>query len=384
MAQRPLTVLYVISALPKLGPVNVLEGIIRHLDCGRIRPVIVCLRGRAADGHDAVFAALGVETHYLNRTHWQLELRTADVARRVEGIARRVGAELIHTHGYHPDLIGARLRLGLPRVSTQHNLSDEDFSYAKGRLLGGYMHRRLWRALGSYEVLVGITEEVSRYAKRHAPGVETRTILNGVDTELFAPMAPGERTAIRHTLGITPEAYVWLMCGGLNGRKDPTLVISAFISAYAAGTLPRESHLILIGAGPLMDSCRALARGMEERVHLLGFQSDAHRYVGAADCLITASHSEGFGLNVAEALVSGLSVIASDLAVFAELFAFSPSQAIQTFARGDHHALCQALARAPLAVPTEEETQAFRSGLSAQRMSTEYTELYERLANPSS
>ncbi len=357
-----------------------LEGIIRHLDRSSIRPVILCLRSRATDGNDETFASMGVGLHYLDCSLWTLELCNGAVARRVETLVRKVGADIIHTHGYHPDLIGASLSTNVPLISTQHNISIEDYVYAKGRTLGKYMHRRLTQTLRRFGTIVGITDAVSQYIRGLGISVETRTILNGVDTACFTTHSPEIRTAIRTELGIDPNAYTWIMCGSLSQRKDPLLVISAFISLLGSGGIPADSHLILVGKGPLLEECQALARGLEHRIHLMGFRPDAERYMSASDCLITASHSEGFGLNVAEALSSARAIIASDLPVFKELFAICPSEAIHTFPCGDHHALCRAMQASLGQTLSEANAEVYRMELSAERMSLRYAELYQELA----
>lgn len=373
-------VVHVINALTRVGPVQVLEQIIRHSP-PQYRAVVVCLRHPDPAGHDAVLADLGVRIHYLHYSLPRLEFATRRVADAVAHYARLEGAHLIHTHGYHPDLLVAYLRDRFICTSTQHNISLEDFTYGKGAWLGRYMHQRLWRSLASAHHVVGITEHVRLYAQSHLPSrVATSTILNGVDTSLYTPASEVQKIEARQCLGIAESSFVWLVCGSLSERKDPQAVIRAFLSLLASGSIPEEACLVFIGAGPLYEQCRSMSLGLEHRIRIEGFRSDVHRYIQAADCLVSASHSEGFGLNVAEALASGLGLIATDLPPHRELLLDHPDLLAFLFPVGDTEVLARLMVRSLSAPRLEHSTlEQLRTHLSARRMATAYASLYDRL-----
>lgn len=374
----PTPILYIINSLPRLGPVNVLEGIIRHIDRELYAPNILCLRSSDSQGNEEVFRKLGVSIHHFNASLWELELFTGRVADRASVLAREVNAALIHTHGYHPDLVASRMRGGYKRVSTQHNISLEDFTFSKGKCLGRYMHLRLWRALGQFDTLVGISQHVTEYAESLATR-STATVLNGVDTDKFAPVTQRERINLRESLGIEPDAYIWCMCGCLSNGKDPLLVIRAFVTLVAERAIPSNSHLVILGRGALEGQCRLLIKGLEDRVHLLGFTPEAHRYVAMSDCLVTASHSEGFGLNVAEALCCGIPVIATNLPPFREILAHIQDLELSLFSVGDSYELANQMLKTMNRRLSEEQTAQARGALSAERMSRDYMLLYDSL-----
>lgn len=376
---NPLRILYVINALDRQGPVNVLEGIIAGIDQAHHQVHILCLRGRARDGNDEVFARLGARLHYLGHSLAWLELMTCRVAHSVDQLVRELSIDLVHTHGYHADLVGSKLRSRVVSLSTQHNISLEDFVYGKGRLVGRYMHARLWRALRRYDAIAGISDYVSRYARGEAPDVPCYTVLNGVETARYRPLGAEVRRAFRAELGISDSAYVWIVCGSLSERKDPMLVVRAFLSLLSSGE-GGDIHLILVGRGVLEAQCRQAIRGVEDRVHLLGHRSDVEVCLAGSDCLVSASHSEGFGLMVAEALCSGLAVVVSNLPVFREVLLGSPLLGEQLFEVGDSHGLLRAMtlvrALSPVA-PLDEEC---RYRLSSARMSADYAHLYKTLS----
>ncbi len=377
-------VLYIVNALKRVGPINVLEGLIKELDQKRFKPIIVCLRGEDLKGNDEVFRDLGAKIYYLDRSLIELELATITAVNMVRKIAQEEGVRLVHSHGYHADLVCSYLsKKKYKKISTQHNISGEDFTYSKGGLIGSYMAFRLKKALNSFHYVVGISEVVSAYnRKRLKQGLAIETIYNGIDTQTFDFALGEERKAKRQELGIQPNDFIFLLVGRLSFLKDPLLVIQAFSELIDAGKLPQGVKLIILGTGELLADCKALAKPYGGQILVRGFTKDVAGYLNASDCLISASHSEGFGLNVAEALASGLRVMVSDLPVHLEvlrLAGLDDNEVKQSsFPVGDKEALKAGLLHSLKALqPKHIDTEA----LDNKRMSACYEKLYDKLLN---
>lgn len=375
-------IIYVINALPKLGPVHVLESLIRAIDRRTFTPIIICLRGKDPKGYDEVFAQMGISIHYLNRSFVELELMTSTVARQVMRLADQHGANIVHAHGYHPDLVVSHLPKRFARISTQHNISRADFTFGKGKWLGRYMDTRLWSRLKHVDTVVGITDHVAGYCIDRLGNSSTSvvTILNGIDTATFCPLPDEERMILRRQLfpSVTPQGLVWIVCGSLSKLKDPLLIIRAFVYLLSVEAIPRDSVLALIGQGELEGECRNAALGLEQQVQILGFKTNVADYLKAADALVTASHSEGFGLNVAEALLTQVPVVATDLPVYRELMLHDPALLELLYPIGDAKALAKALlASRNMKIPLELH-QRLREHLSQERMAKQYEALYQQ------
>lgn len=73
-------------------------------------------------------------------------------------------------------------------------------------------------------------------------------------------------------------------------------------------------HLVLLGEGPerafLMN--RAAELGLEQRVHLPGFQTHPAAYLREAELFVLSSRWEGFGNVLVEALAAGVPIISTD------------------------------------------------------------------------
>lgn len=103
-----------------------------------------------------------------------------------------------------------------------------------------------------------------------------------------------------------------LHVGSLIGRKNIAGLLAAF--AQVVATLP-HAHLILLGGGPEEANLRDLAHrlGIAQAVDFAGRVDEATKlaYYARADLLVSASHMEGFGLAVGEAMACGVPVVAT-------------------------------------------------------------------------
>lgn len=134
----------------------------------------------------------------------------------------------------------------------------------------------------------------------------------GIDSARFSP---GDRTAARTALGMSPSPAI-LTVGALIPRKGQALVIEALPH------LP-DVHYWLAGAGEAESGYRALAKrlGVETRVHFMGpvANADLPQLYRAADAVVMPSASEGLANAWVEALACGTPIVISNAGGAAEL-----------------------------------------------------------------
>jgi glycosyltransferase involved in cell wall biosynthesis len=101
---------------------------------------------------------------------------------------------------------------------------------------------------------------------------------------------------------------------GVVARLQPEKGVANFLKA-AARVAPRfpEAHFVVAGDGPLREELVALAAnlGLRDRIHFLGFRSDASALMGTLDVLVVPSLTEGSPLVTLEAMAAGVPVVAS-------------------------------------------------------------------------
>lgn len=142
-------------------------------------------------------------------------------------------------------------------------------------------------------------------------GVYPKVIYNGVDLGRFAPEQRDPE--LRGKLGIAPEDIVCIFAGRLVGWKGVHVTLKALADA-SLRALPLRC--IIIGDGPEHGALQrqAAALGLQERVFFESAKphDELPRWWASADLGIFSSiGDEGFSNSIAEALASGLPVIAT-------------------------------------------------------------------------
>ncbi len=160
-------------------------------------------------------------------------------------------------------------------------------------------------ALSHYAIMIS-TETYKR--ARRMPGVSRKVVLikNGV-----APVDFMDRDRARAELEITiPEGHTLIGgIGELHQNKNWSVAIQTIAN------LPATVHLAIVGSGEEYNSLQHHLEklNVSNRVHLLGYVSNAVRYLKAFDIFVLPSKKEGLPYVILEAGLAGLPVVASDL-----------------------------------------------------------------------
>ncbi len=143
------------------------------------------------------------------------------------------------------------------------------------------------------------------------PPARMSVIYNSVDPDALA-CGPEEPAAVRGSLGIAKEAFVYLNIGRLDPQKDHSTLLRAFHISLAAAP---DAHLVMIGEGALKNSLEGLAASLDlaGRVHFLGKRKDIGACLEMANAYVFPSLFEGLPLALLEAMAKGLPCIASDI-----------------------------------------------------------------------
>ena len=204
-----------------------------------------------------------------------------------------------------------RLVPGMRVVTTVHDLGFVHFPQAHTMFQNIYLRVSTWWAAVAADALIAISQATADDVRQFV-GVSPariRVIPHGV-SPMFAPQQATPQRWPRYLL------YV----GTLQPRKNLLRVIAAFAQA---NTHP-DTQLVIAGrAGWLSEplQAHAVACGVADRVHLIGFVPDAQLpgLLASARAFLFPSLYEGFGMPVLEAMASGVPVLTSTTSALPEV-----------------------------------------------------------------
>ncbi len=273
-------------------------------------------------GHKVAIAYMVGEVEVL--PHSSVELFPLKVAKSIPGgvrggfrlsrLVRSWKPDVVHSHMVHANLLTRLVRLICPvrrLICTAHSTNE-----------GG---RAVSWAYRLTDFLADVTTNVSREAVEAferdgaVPKGKMLTVHNGIDVRLFSNQ-PAMRSASRHRLYPNTARRLLLAVGRLATQKN----YEGLLRTFAQFSKQHEDvDLWIAGDGPLRDPLQQQVQdaGLQERVIFLGSRSDVPDLMRAADIFVLASHFEGFGLVVAEAMASGTPVVATDSGGVAEVMA---------------------------------------------------------------
>jgi L-malate glycosyltransferase len=180
----------------------------------------------------------------------------------------------------------------IPVIYTEHNIQEK--YHIATRLINKY-------TFNSQNLVLGVSEDVTQSIRKNIqPGIESRTLLNGVNTEKFKRSSEAG-IRIRKKYGIPIDAKVIGNIAVFRKQKNLKLWVKAFkeISVENGGV-----YGLLVGAGPEEENIKELIAdlNLENKIFLPGLQTDTISYFSAMDVFMMSSDFEGLPIALLEAM----------------------------------------------------------------------------------
>jgi glycosyltransferase involved in cell wall biosynthesis len=163
-------------------------------------------------------------------------------------------------------------------------------------------------ASGIHAVSEGVLTDLLDRVKIHIEPSMTTVIPNPIDGPLVRQLSQSE---LAHPWLVEPRSIpVVVTAGRLVRVKNQHLLIEA----VARVLKKRPIRLIVLGEGPERARLQAAIErlGIQASVELVGFAPNPYRYMARADVFALSSDEEGCPLVLAEALVCGVPVVATE------------------------------------------------------------------------
>jgi glycosyltransferase involved in cell wall biosynthesis len=205
--------------------------------------------------------------------------------------------DVIHAHlfpsQYYVFFIKLFFNENLKIITTEHNTTNSRRRYWLLRLIDNFIYSK-------YDKIIFISQGVKKQFSKDYPMHINKGIIitNGIPLDQYFPK--------KNTEDYSKEIKI-IMVASFSKQKDHETLIKAMC------LLSDRHTLSLVGEGKRINEMKVLTKSLniEKRVKFLGFRNDIAKLYRKHDIFVLSSHWEGFGLVAAEAMASGLPVIAS-------------------------------------------------------------------------
>jgi glycosyltransferase involved in cell wall biosynthesis len=282
------------------GVKRLFAWMIPRFDRERFNVSLISLRRR--DQSDDTLEELGIDVTYLGRSKFDPATAPA-----LSKALDRLGADLLHMHGYGATTFGRLVAgwRGLPAVLHEHaNLTDTPwFQKVADRVLAPYT-----------DIALAVSRSTAEFVVRGrlVPAERTKVVYLGVPLEEFSrPRGVLEIQQAREDLGIPAGVFAVGTVTRLMPSKGNEYLVEA--APMVLARLP-HARFYIVGEGELQEALAARARALGLGDHLVfsGFRRDVAGALSAFDLAVFPSLWEGTPLTVLEALAMGKPIVSTD------------------------------------------------------------------------
>jgi glycosyltransferase involved in cell wall biosynthesis len=289
---------------------------------------------------------------------------------KMAALIKKQNIHIVHTHGYKSDIIGvlAAKKAGVPCIVTPHGFENaKDFKLRTFIWLG-------CQAMKYATKVVPLSQQLMRDCKRMGvKDSKTLYIQNGVDlSEVEATATPERQSPQEKRIGFV---------GQMISRKNIFDILDVFDELHAKQP---NTRLVLLGDGDARVALEPHRKTLASKSHIefLGFRDDRLSLLKSFDLFVMTSTLEGIPRCLMEATAASIPVAAYDIAGIDQLIEHKKTgllaplgEKTQLLSDWGNLLFTEGYA-AELAANAKEFVY---QHYSANRMASEFTELFEKL-----
>lgn len=286
------------------------------------------MRMLSKQGYEVHYASMGEEeildcdkSFTVPFTRSPFRLSNIKAYRQLKEIIDRENYDIIHTHTPMGSVVTRLAARDARRRGTRVIYTAHGFHFFTGAPLANWL---IYYPVEKYmarhtDTLITINDEDYQRAKKklktdvqYVPGV-------GVDESRFKPrLTEKQRNNLRESISIKPDDFVMIYPAELSKRKRQIWLINALADFIAQHP---DVHLLLPGGDSLSGKCQALTEelGLINQIHFLGYRNDIPQLMMTSDLALASSSQEGLPVNLLEALVARLPIVATNSRGHADL-----------------------------------------------------------------
>lgn len=226
-------------------------------------------------------------------------------------IFREIKPDIVHCHSSKAGIVGrmAAKKCGVPLIVYTPNayaFQEPNISSMKKQI---YILAERFLSRYATDITINVSKGEMNLAKKYHLDKESKfcLIYNGIP-QIELP----DKQTLREEMGFNQDTYYVGVTARCAKQKDPYIFLK--IAEKVVNAKP-NIEFVYIGDGELYDEmCQWIReRGLEDKIHMLGFRPDAARIVGALDLYLSTALYEGLPYSVIEAMRAGVPIIATDV-----------------------------------------------------------------------
>lgn len=300
LPKKPIRVVHVVH-WPVSGIVSLLKNLIPRLPNDRIESHMIFFNEDAGALRD--FAQICASAHSLNLSHSYIGGLFS-----YRRLLKKLAPDIVHFHSFQPLLWGSLFSRDGKQACTVHS----NYPYFQQTTIKAMIKRTIQTLIfrTSRMAVVAVSRRVcAGLARFNIPPERLHIIDNGIP---LADAHPGKEALAQAAKEIDrgEKDIVFVTLGRMDQLKGYPHLLQAFHHLLKT----RKNLLLLfIGDGPEKKQLAELASAlrMEDHVRFLGFKNNPRPYLSLSDIYVCSSVVEGWSLAVAEAMFSGLPIVAT-------------------------------------------------------------------------
>ena len=303
--EKKIKIAFVINYIAKNGPSCVVLNIISNLDLSKYEVMLITLFSQ--NDSSIVEELRSMRVHVYICTSLSRIKCILSKNNEFQSILKNEKFDIIHTHGFIPDILLAKSKIKAKKISTIHNNMFEDYMQQFGKVKSKIFILMHLHALKKFSICIGCSEFVYSVMQNYL--LNMTYIRNGIK-----PLS--ERSNItREEIGIPQKSIIFVYAGGVTLGKNVRFLVDNFVKYH-----DDREYLLVLGDGADIEYCKERA---DSHVRFLGFQKNPISYFIISDIYVSASKSEGCSISVLEALSCGMTLFLSDIPSHKEIVTMS-------------------------------------------------------------
>jgi glycosyltransferase involved in cell wall biosynthesis len=306
---RRIKVLHLIHSVTHGGIESALTNWVKNFDREHFEIHVACF-AYDRNREEAFLRAARIADIPVILVPWGIYKPFVKAARAVAKIVRELGIDVIHTHSYYGDALGAftKLFVKVKVVSTV-------YVWGKYELHRQIMQLMDWIALHFVDKVTAHCDRTRHWTvKLGFSAKKVSTLITGFPTQERPEITPEQRLELRRSMGVQDNEILMLNVARIHPEKahDQLLQVFDIVHRHHPNT-----RLWISGTGWEWLEKKLKAQrselGLDNAVEFVGFKQNLWPMLLSSDMMIHTSHVEGVPVAILYGMTAGLPIVVSDV-----------------------------------------------------------------------